>query len=97
MRIPGRKSEGPERVSIRDLERIRDKLLVFRRGGRRDAAGGRFLASPVKDPVSVDETRAKKVERIRVALADGAYRVEGKTVAAKMVEDVLQRSRGQGP
>ena len=97
MRIPGSKSAGPERVFSRDFKRVRDRLFIWCKEGKLGVASGRSLALPIKGTGCIAETRAEKVERIRVALANGAYRVDGKTVAAKMVDDVLRTRRRQEP
>jgi anti-sigma28 factor (negative regulator of flagellin synthesis) len=37
--------------------------------------------------------RARRIEEIRTALRDGAYRVDGKQVAGKMVSDAVRELR----
>ena len=41
----------------------------------------------------LSEGRTRRIERIRSALRDGTYRVDGKQVAGKMVSDAVRELR----
>ena len=106
MKISGRKGKEPGNVVLRKTGGVQGKGPAEPAG---PVAGvpssvtpslaisdeGRLVSEAHRALDALPEVRVEKVERIQAAMDDGAYQVEGKQVAEKMVTDAVRELRNR--
>ncbi len=71
----------------------RHRLTIFRTSTRPEGLLQSIATSP-RDP-SLDPSRARRerVERIRIAIADGSYHISSSDLAQKLIERIVRHPR----